>query len=87
MVDATPVWLYNSTIDSNKPEFKMSTAFFYVEYKNGAVIQSEFKSSALARKAYNKYSKAPEDNAKGWGWDTKYETPTLAQQIRAKKAM
>jgi hypothetical protein len=39
----------------------------------------------MARKAYKLYEKEPEDNAKGWGWDTKYETPTLSQQIRAKK--
>jgi hypothetical protein len=65
----------------------MSGAFFYVEYKNGSVIETEFKSPAMARKAYKVYSKTPEDNAKGWGWDTKYDVPTLSQQIRAKKAM
>jgi hypothetical protein len=39
----------------------------------------------MARKAYKLYEKEPEDNAKGWGWDTKYENPTLSQQIRTKK--
>jgi hypothetical protein len=63
----------------------MSGAFFYIEYKNGSVTQIDFKTPAMARKAYNLYEKEPEDNAKGWGWDTKYDNPTLAQQIRAKK--
>lgn len=64
----------------------MSGAFFYIEYRNGSVTQIEFKTAQMARKAYKLYEKEPEDNAKGWGWDTKYEVPTLTQQIRAKKA-
>jgi hypothetical protein len=64
----------------------MSAAYFYIEYKDGKCTQIEFKTQAMARKAYNLYDKEPEDNAKGWGWDTKYETPSLVQQIRAKKA-
>ena len=64
----------------------MSGAFFYIEYKNGSVTEIEFKTAQAARKAYKLYEKEPEDNAKGWGWDTKYENPTLSQQIRAKKA-
>jgi hypothetical protein len=63
----------------------MSSAFFYIEYNDGSITQIEFKTSAMARKAYNLYEKEPEDNAKGWGWDTKYEVPTLTQQIRTKK--
>jgi hypothetical protein len=63
----------------------MSGAFFYIEYKDGSVTEIEFKTASMARKAYKLYEKEPEDNAKGWGWDTKYETPTLSQKIRAKK--
>ena len=64
----------------------MSGAFFYIEYKDGLVTEIEFKTAQMARKAYKLYEKEPEDNAKGWGWDTKYEVLTLTQQIRAKKA-
>ena len=64
----------------------MSGAFFYIEYTDGSVTETEFKTAQMARKAYKLYEKEPEDNAKGWGWDTKYEAPTLTQQIRAKKA-
>lgn len=64
----------------------MSGAFFYIEYTDGSVTETEFKTAQVARKAYKLYEKEPEDNAKGWGWDTKYEVPTLTQQIRAKKA-
>ena len=64
----------------------MSGAFFYIEYTDGSVTETEFKTAKMARKAYKLYEKEPEDNAKGWGWDTKYEVPTLTQQIRAKKA-
>lgn len=64
----------------------MSGAFFYIEYTDGSVTETEFKTAQMARKAYKLYEKEPEDNAKGWGWDTKYEVPTLTQQIRAKKA-
>ena len=63
----------------------MSGAFFYIEYNDGSVTQIEFKTPAMARKAYKLYAKEPENNAKGYGWDTKYEVPTLTQQIRAKK--
>ena len=63
----------------------MSGAFFYIEYMDGKVTEVEFKTSAMAKKAYMMYDREPEDNAKSWGWDTKYEAPTLAQQIRAKK--
>ena len=64
----------------------MSGAYFYIEYRDGRVTQVEFKTSAMARKVYQLYDREPEDTAKGWGWDTKYETPTLTQQIRARKA-
>lgn len=64
----------------------MSGGFFYIEYADGAVTQIEFKTAAAAKKAYSVYAKEPEDNAKAYGWDTKYEKPTLTQQIRAKKA-
>lgn len=64
----------------------MSGGFFFIEYTDGSVTQIEFKTAQMARKAYKLYEKEPEDNAKGWGWDTKYEVPTLTQQIRAKKA-
>jgi hypothetical protein len=63
----------------------MSGAFFYIEYTDGSVTQIEFKTVQMARKAYKMYEKEPEDNAKGWGWDTKYEVPTLSQQIRENK--
>jgi hypothetical protein len=63
----------------------MSGAYFFIEYENGKCTQVEFKTSAMARKAYKLYDRKPEDNAKAYGWDTKYEAPTLAQQIRAKK--
>ena len=63
----------------------MSGAFFYIEYRDGSVTQIEFKTVQMARKAFKLYEKEPEDNAKGWGWDTKYEKPTLAQQIRENK--
>ena len=63
----------------------MSGAFFYVEYKDGTITETEFKTVLGAKRAYGKYSKRPEDNAKGYGWDTKYDAPTLAQQIRARK--
>lgn len=65
----------------------MSKAYFFVEYQDGRVTQLEFKTQAAARKAYALYDKDPEDTAKSWGWDTKYEVPTLVQQIRAKKAL
>jgi len=64
----------------------MSGGFFYIEYADGKVTEIEFKNSAKAKKAYALYAKEPEANAVGYGWDTKYETPTLSQQIRAKKA-
>lgn len=64
----------------------MSGGFFYIEYADGAVTQIEFKTSAAAREAFKLYSKEPEDTAKAYGWDTKYEKPTLTQQIRARKA-
>lgn len=64
----------------------MSGGFFFIEYTDGSVTQIEFKTAQLASKAYKLYEKEPEDNAKSWGWDTKYEVPTLTQQIRAKKA-
>ena len=64
----------------------MSGAFFFIEYNDGKVTEVEFKTPAMARKAYKLYDREPEDNAKAYGWDTKYEAPTLAQQIRARKA-
>ena len=57
-------------------------AYFFIKYTDGKCLEIEFKTTAAAKKAYNLYAKCPEDNAKGYGWDTKYETPTLAQQIR-----
>lgn len=63
----------------------MSGAFFFIEYVDGRVTQIEFKTPAMAKKAYSMYDDEPEVDAKAYGWDTKYETPTLAQQIRAKK--
>lgn len=64
----------------------MSGAFFYIEYYDGKITEIEFNTSAKAKKAYMLYDRAPEDSAKSYGWDTKYEIPTLTQQIRAKKA-
>jgi hypothetical protein len=63
----------------------MSGAFFFIEYKDGSITEIEFKTPAMAKKAYKLYEREPEDNAKAYGWETKYEVPTLAQQIRAKK--
>jgi hypothetical protein len=63
----------------------MSGGFFFIEYIDGSVTQIEFKSTKMARKAFNLYEKEPEYNAKSWGWDTKYEKPTMAQQIRENK--
>jgi len=64
----------------------MSGGFFFIEYTDGSVTQIEFKTVQMASNAYKMYEKEPEDNAKSWGWDTKYEVPTLTQQIRAKKS-
>lgn len=63
----------------------MSGAYFYIEYRSGKITEIKFKTAKMAKKAYELYDKEPEDNAKGWGWDTEYETPTVAQQIRARK--
>lgn len=63
----------------------MSGGFFFIEYIDGKITEVEFKTSTMAKKAYALYDREPEDNAKAWGWDTKYEAPTLEQQIRAKK--
>lgn len=64
----------------------MSGGFFFIEYNDGRITQIEFKDADKAKKAYMLYDREPEDNAKIYGWDTKYEALTLAQQIRAKKA-
>lgn len=63
----------------------MPGAYFYIEYRSGKITEIKFKTAKMAKKAYELYDKEPEDNAKGWGWDTEYETPTVAQQIRARK--
>jgi len=63
----------------------MSGAFFYIEYRDGKIIEIEFRTAKTAKKAYELYVKEPEDTAMSWGWDIKYETPTLSQQIRRKK--
>ena len=63
----------------------MSGAFFYIEYSNGKITEIEFRTAKMAKKAYELYVEEPEDTAMSWGWDTKYETPTLSQQIRKKK--
>ena len=63
----------------------MSGGFFYIEYEDGRITEIEFKSASKAKKAYMLYAKEPEANAKAYGWDTKYEEPTLTQQIRARK--
>lgn len=60
--------------------------YFHIEYRDGTYKEVEYKTSKAAERAFKNYSKCPEDSAKGWGWDTKYETPTLAQQIRKNKA-
>jgi hypothetical protein len=64
-----------------------NTYCFFIEYEDGTVKQVEFKTAAMARKAYTTYSKKPEYTAKGWGWDTTFDEPTLNQQIRTKKAL
>lgn len=63
----------------------MTGGFFYIEYTDGRITEVEFKDAKKAKKAYVQYDCNPEDDAKAYGWDTKYEAPTLAQQIRAKK--
>ena len=63
----------------------MSGAYFFIEYRNGTCTQIEFKTPALARKAYQLYDKEPESSAKGWGWEIKYDPPTLSQQLRARR--
>ena len=63
----------------------MTGDFFYIEYNDGRITEIEFKDAKKAKKAYSLYDREPEDDAKAWGWDTKYEAPTLAQQIRANK--
>lgn len=60
-------------------------AFFYIEYRDGRITEIKFKTPKMAEKAYKLYDKEPEDDAKGWGWDTEYENPTFAQQIRKRK--
>lgn len=57
----------------------MSGAFFFIEYTDGRVVQIEFKTKKMAKKAYKMYDGEPEDGAKRWGWNIKYEDPTLAQ--------
>ena len=63
----------------------MTGAYFWIEYTDGRVTQIEFKSVSGAKKAYKLYDCEPEDNAQSYGWDTKYEVPTMTQQIRARK--
>lgn len=65
----------------------MSAAYFYIDYTDGRFTQINFKTQAMARKAYQLYDKEPEDDAKSWGWQTEYDTPTITQQIHAKRAM
>lgn len=65
----------------------MSAGYFFIEYKDGKYTEIKFKTTKMAEKAYKLYCKEPEDNAKGWGWDTEYDKPTLAQQIRQKKTL
>jgi hypothetical protein len=76
---------YNTCLHTK--EQAMNGAYFFITYEDETVKQVEFKSKAMARKAYKLYDKEPEDTARSWGWDTKGETPTLSQQIRAKKAL
>lgn len=61
-------------------------AYFYIEYDDGRVTQIEFRKPTTARKAYELYCKEPEPTARGYGWEVKSSTPTLEQQIRARKA-
>ena len=63
----------------------MSGGFFFIEYNDGRITEIEFKTAKMAKQAYVLYDREPEDDAKAYGWDTKYEVPTLTQQIRAKK--
>jgi hypothetical protein len=64
----------------------MAAAYFYIEYRNGTCTQVEFKTQTAAKKAYDQYGRAPEDAAKGWGWEIKVDPPTLSQQLRARRA-
>ena len=63
----------------------MTGGFFYIEYNDGRITEIEFKDAKKAKKAYMLYDREPEDDAKAYGWDTKYEAPTVAQQIRKNK--
>jgi len=71
---------YNTSIV--KQECSMQGGYFYIEYEDGRVVEREYKTSTAAAHAYDQYKKHPEDDAESYGWDTKRETPTLAQQLR-----
>ena len=62
------------------------SAYFYIEYKSGKFTQIKFRTPKMAKKAYDLYCKEPEDDAKGYGWETEYDPPTLTQQFHAKYA-
>ena len=62
----------------------MPGAYFYVEYRNGKITEIKFKTAKMAQRAYELYDKEPETNAKGWGWDTEYETRWLSRFAQRK---
>jgi len=64
----------------------MKNAIFYIEYENGTVKETEFDTLKKAERAYNKYAKNPELDAKGWGWEGRTITGGISQLIRKKKA-
>jgi hypothetical protein len=61
-------------------------AVFSIEYRDGRVVEIHLKSVKAAQRMHKIYSAEAEDDAKSWGWDTEYKTPTLSQQIRSSKA-
>jgi hypothetical protein len=64
----------------------MAGAYFYIEYTDGRVVQTEFAKPTQARQAYTAYAKRPEYEARVYGWDVKADPPTLSQQVRARRA-
>lgn len=63
----------------------MQGGYFYIEYEDGRVVEREYTTSTAAAHAYDQYKKHPEDDAETFGWETKREYPTLAQQLRKKR--
>ena len=63
----------------------MKNALFYIQYENGRYVETEFETLKKAERAYNKYHKNPELDAKAYGWEGRTITGGISQMIRAKK--